>query len=143
VGDKVPLPAEHGAGTVRVPGGNSEAVAADAADFAATQRPGIYELAAAGGKTVRFAVNLDANESRTVPLSTDELEELGLPLAKAKGETPAPQESKSLLQGSEAENRQKLWRWFIAATLAVLLFESALAGWTARRTNPTVPEAAS
>jgi hypothetical protein len=38
-----------------------------------------------------------------------------------------------MLQGMEAEGRQKLWRWFIAATLAVLLVESALAGWTARR----------
>lgn len=144
IGDKVPLPPEHGASTVRVPGGATEAVTADAVDFTATQRPGIYELAAtAGGRPVRFAVNLDASESRTVPLSVDELEELGLPLAKAKGEAPAPKESKSLLQGSEAENRQKLWRWFIAATLAVLLFESALAGWTARRTAPIVSEAAS
>jgi hypothetical protein len=43
----------------------------------------------------------------------------------------------------EAEGRQKLWRWFIAATLAVLLVESALAGWTARRTSLRPEEVAS
>jgi len=49
----------------------------------------------------------------------------------------------ALLQGVEAENRQKLWRWFIAATLAVLLAESALAGWTARRSALRTQEATS
>ena len=44
-----------------------------------------------------------------------------------------PVDNKTLLQGIETENRQKLWRWFIAATLAVLLVESLLAGWTTRR----------
>jgi heme A synthase len=58
---------------------------------------------------------------------------LGLPIAKAKTEVGKPVDNKIFLQGIEAENRQKLWRWFIAATLAVLLVESALAGWTARR----------
>ena len=47
------------------------------------------------------------------------------------------QKSQTMLQGLEAESRQKLWRWFIAATLAVLLVESALAGWTARKSVKT------
>ena len=63
----------------------------------------------------------------------NELEQLGVPIAKAKAETVVPADKKALLQGIEAENRQKLWRWFIVATLAVLLLESVLAGRAARR----------
>lgn len=95
-------------------------------------QPGIYAITEPG-RQVRVAVNLDPNESRTAPLSADELEQLGVPLAKAKVDPAQPVDNKTFLQGIEAENRQKLWRWFIAATLAVLLVESALAGWTARR----------
>jgi len=103
--------------------------------------PGIREVKV-GERTVRFAVNLDVNESRTAPLAADELERLGVPLTKAAAAPVAAGESKIVLQGIEAENRQKLWRWFIAATLAVLLLESALAGWTARKENSKEPEAA-
>lgn len=95
-------------------------------------QPGTYEVAEPG-RLRRIAVNLDQNESRTAPLTPDELEQLGLPVAKPKSDAAAATEHKTFLQGIEAENRQKLWRWFIAATLAVLLAESALAGWTARR----------
>jgi uncharacterized membrane protein AbrB (regulator of aidB expression) len=38
-----------------------------------------------------------------------------------------------MLASSELESRQKLWRWFIVATLVMLLMETWLAGWTARR----------
>jgi anti-sigma-K factor RskA len=37
------------------------------------------------------------------------------------------------LQSAELERRQKLWRWLILATLAVVLVETWLAGRTARR----------
>jgi hypothetical protein len=133
VGETVALPAEHGAGSVRLPDGTSAALAADANGFGGTTLPGIYQLEL-GGRTQRFAVNLDANESRTTPLGFDELEELGLPIAKPQDvAAEATKQSTSLLQGVEAEGRQKLWRWFIVATLALLLIESVLAGWTARR----------
>ena len=132
VGDKVPLPADGTATAVRPPTGAAIALAAKVGEFAATMQPGIYQLEG-GAKPLRFAVNLDANESRTAPLATDELEQLGVPVARAKTDVAVPAENKTLLQGIEAENRQKLWRWFVAATLAVLLIESALAGWTARR----------
>ena len=68
-------------------------------------------------------------------------EQLGLPVAKIKSDVAVPVENKTILQGLEAENRQKLWRWFIAATLAVLLVESALAGWTARHSARQTEEA--
>lgn len=104
-------------------------------------QPGIREVKI-GERTVRFAVNVDANESRTAPLAADELERLGVPLTPAETKPVVTGDSKIVLQGVEEENRQKLWRWFIAATLAVLLVESALAGWTARKENSKQPEAA-
>jgi hypothetical protein len=103
--------------------------------------PGIREVKV-GERTVRFAVNLDANESRTAPLAPDELERLGVPVAQAAPKPVQAGDNKIVLQGIEAENRQKLWRWFIAATLAVLLVESALAGWTARKLNSKQAEVA-
>ncbi len=141
VGDSVTLPPEIAAATIRLPGGANEPLAAGVASFAQTERPGIYELAG-GVRAQRFAVNLDANESRTTPLGADELEQLGVPVARGKTDATAPVENKTILQGLEAEGRQKLWRWFIAATLAVLLVESALAGWTARRSTMQTEEAA-
>jgi hypothetical protein len=136
-GDKVTLPGD-GATGVRPPAGAELPLAAGTAgavEFSATVQPGIYEIAG-GARARRFAVNLDANESRTAPLGADELEQLGVPIAKARTETAVPAEKKALLQGIEAESRQKLWRWFIVATLAVLLLESVLAGRTARRAAP-------
>jgi hypothetical protein len=69
-----------------------------------------------------------------MPIGADELENLGLPVKAPKVQVAPRPSDQVLLQAAEAENRQKLWRWFVAATLAVLLTESALAGWTARRT---------
>jgi hypothetical protein len=131
VGDSIPLPSNATGLSWRTPGGQPAPVAAGAAP-APLVAPGIYELTG-GPKTLRFAVNLDPNESRTAPLAIDELEQLGLPVTRSAAAAKNPAETKTTLQGLEAENRQKLWRWFIAATLAVLLVESALAGWTARR----------
>ena len=116
-------------------------VVGDALPNAATAtQPGIVEITD-GGRVRRIAVNLDANESRTAPLSTDELERLGVPVAQSAPDAATATNTTALLQGAEAEGRQKLWRWFLVAALAVLLFESALAGWTARRATLKPEEA--
>ena len=36
---------------------------------------------------------------------------------------------------AETEGRQKLWRWFLAATLLILGIETIAAGWAARRST--------
>jgi hypothetical protein len=123
VGDSAPLPAEATEKTVSF------------------SEPGIREVKV-GERTVRFAVNLDTNESRTAPLSADELEKLGVPVTAPVAPEKASKEDKVQLAGIEAENRQKLWRWLIAATLAVLVIESALAGWAARKQSLIKPEEA-
>lgn len=142
VSDPVTLPAGLGATAIRTPAGSSQPLDAKSTEFTETSQPGIYELTG-GARPQRFAVNLDPNESRTTPLAPDELEQLGVPIARPKLEAATPVEKKTLLQGIETENRQKLWRWFIAATLAVLLAETALAGWTARRPELRTEEVAS
>jgi hypothetical protein len=142
VAENVTLPTGASATAVRAPAGTSSPLEPGATTFAQTLQPGIYELTG-GIKSQRFAVNLDPNESRTTPLASDELEQLGVPVARPKADGLTPVENKTVLQGVEAENRQKLWRWFIAATLAVLLAESAVAGWTARRSALRTEEVAS
>ena len=141
VGDAIPLAAwgtlsGSGAEPAAVvgPDGDRHPLAAGANAFNETLLPGFYRVEGdAAGRSV--AVNLEASEGRTVPLAADELERLGAPattpesVAAAKPTTPALVTPDS----TAAEGRQKLWRWFLAATLIVLLVESGLAGWSARR----------
>lgn len=141
VGDVVPVPAVEGKPTViRTPEGRDLTLAAGATNFAQATVPGIYTLV--GSEPLRrFAVNVDPSESRTARMPADEFERLGAPVkspADLKGE-PTP-EKRALLLSTEAEARQKLWRWFIVGALALLLIETALAGWTMRQT--TTPEGA-
>jgi hypothetical protein len=141
VGDKIALALERGATSVHAADGTNVPLPADTREFEATTQPGIYETAG-GAKPMRFAVNLDPNESRTTPLSPDELEHLGVPIAQPKTAATTSVQDKRMMQAVEAENRQKLWRWFIAATLAVLLAESALAGWATRKSTLQTEEVA-
>ncbi|HTH47355.1 MAG TPA: hypothetical protein VMB21_07575, partial [Candidatus Limnocylindria bacterium] len=137
VGDAVALAGpSDGAVTLRAPAGSTVSLAAGATNFTQTLQPGIYSLTSATPPK-RFAVNLDPMETRTLPLSMDELEHRGVPVAAPATADAAHEAAKKVvLQSTEAESRQKLWRWLIVAALAVLLGESALAGWTARRSIP-------
>ena len=137
VGDAVPLAGPSaGALTLRAPDGSSVSLAAGATNFTQTLQPGIYGVPAASPPK-RFAVNLDPAEARTAPLALDELERLGVPVTGQRPPDAAREsERKAVLQSNEAEARQKLWRWLLVAALAVLVTESALAGWTARRSIP-------
>jgi hypothetical protein len=81
-------------------------------------------------------VNLPLDESRTAPLSPDDLARLGVPLQSAPVFATAqpPGAQRHLLQ-AEAEGRQKLWRWAIAGLLGVALAEILLGGWLAGRVS--------
>ena len=122
------------------PDGKNESLAAGA-PFIETDLPGIY-VATYGGKERRFAVNLPLDESRTTPMSPDELARLGVPLQTA-AEVPIARihERQRHLQQAELENRQKLWRWLIVGVLAVTFGEIILGGWLARRVKTTGVEA--
>ncbi len=136
VGDALPLPAGSAvAATVTAPDGSTQTLAAGTRAFAGAAAPGRYRMEA-GGAAVAYAVNLDPAESRLQPLSPDELEQLGLPLALAEPDAAKTAERQILLRGVETEGRQKLWRWFVIGALLILLIESVLAGLTARRASP-------
>ncbi len=134
VGDPVPL--GPGAKLVRLPDGSETSLTAGATNFTGAALPGIYEVAS-GGAPQLFAVNLDPSESRTSPLSADVFETYGIVPANQPETATVGNVRKAQLQAAEAESRQKLWRWFLLGTLLVLLIETALAGWTARRAIPT------
>jgi hypothetical protein len=63
-------------------------------------------------------------------------ERLGLPLKPQSPEKlKKEQEKRVLLQSTELENRQKLWRWLLVAAIVVLLMETVVAGWVTRRAS--------
>lgn len=119
---------------IREPEGGSRQLAAGAARFEKTVRPGVY-TAEAASKSRKFAVNLAANESKTSPLPLEELESRGVLLAHrpqgVSAETLA--EQKRQMRARELEKQQKIWKWLIVAALITLVLESWLAGRTAHR----------
>jgi len=143
-GDSIPrlaLGAPDGvAVSVRTPGGSTQALAAEAVAFGGTDEPGLYQ-ATVGESTRLIPVTLEPAESRTAPLTVDDLEKLGVPLAQAADRAQAAAARAALPAAAVAESRQKLWRWILLAALGVLLLETVLAGRAARRAT-TPAEAA-
>jgi hypothetical protein len=135
VGDAIPLPPDatgrDSLTSMQLPNGSKITLHGGETNFTETLGPGIYSLASV--PLTRFAVNLDASESRTAPLAADELERLGVPVPRSGPVATTEAVRQTRLQNAELEARQKLWRWFILATLAVLGLETWLAGRTARR----------
>ena len=110
-----------------------------------TDLPGIYTVTAPAGsgdaesRVSAFAVNLSADESRTGPMPIEELEKKGVLLkptsvyaAQPLLPGTSPGDGHAALGFHEMESQQKLWRWVLAATLAMLLIETWLGGWLTR-----------
>jgi hypothetical protein len=137
VGDSVPLSALVSQArmptTIGAPDDRRFTVDSATNNFTQTDVPGVYKVMTDEG-TRRFVVNLDPAESRTAPLAAEELERFGVPLLQPGPSQRDPElERKTRLQNADLESRQKLWRWLVAGTLAILLVETWLAGRTARR----------
>ncbi len=122
VGDEISLPPGPQSFTMRKPDGDEVAVAAGGR-FSATDQPGIY---VANPGELRFAVNLDPEESRTSPLGRDRLAALALP-TEDKSAAAATANATAHATGMDAEQRQKLWRWLVIAAVIFLLVETAVA----------------
>jgi hypothetical protein len=135
VGDVIPLPPENppdqSSAVVLAPDGSKLDLAAGETNFSRTLAPGIYTLVRATASR-RFAVNLDAAESRTAPLPADELERLGVPLAQAETAVAREAQRRVRLQDAELEGRQQLWRGFLIVALGVVLVETWVAGGMSR-----------
>ena len=123
--------------TIALPDGTQVRLKPGETNFMQTLMAGIYSVPSASPPG-RFAVNLEAAESRTAPLPADELDRLGVPAPQPGPVASTPADRAARLQSAELEAHQKLWRWFIVAALAVLGLETWLAGRTARRS--AVPE---
>jgi hypothetical protein len=101
------------------------------------KEPGLQKITK-DGQSREVAVNLDPAESRTAPLAVEEFEKLGAPVAVAAKPVATPDAaSESLAAAAEAEGRQKLWRWLLAAVFAVLFIETLLGIRTARNYSAT------
>jgi len=132
----VPLRIGEGGTTVTLsaPDGRQVDLPVGKASYSDTFVPGVYTVHSSSAATdIRFAVNLDPTESRTRPVAADEFERLGVPVAHPVGTLTPETKRQVRLQNAELENRQKLWRWLILGTLAVLLMETYLAGRAARK----------
>jgi hypothetical protein len=134
VDDTIPFPADLPPGTSNVtlflPDGSRQTWTNGVSFTGAA--PGIYRVEA-GTISKEFAVNLDPAESRTAALPLDELERLGAPMSRSQPAPDAMVKPTSRQQDADLEGSQKLWRWFLVTTLAVLIIETWLAGRAARR----------
>ncbi|HAB18692.1 MAG TPA: hypothetical protein DCE44_19905 [Verrucomicrobiales bacterium] len=117
---------------LRLPDGTERTLSPRTTNFADANMPGLYRLLTASA-TFALAVNLDPTESRTRPSAGDELERLGVPLRATERPAAESKARREHVQAEEAESQQKLWRWFLGATMIILLLETAAAGWSARR----------
>ncbi|HWN94010.1 MAG TPA: BatA domain-containing protein [Methylomirabilota bacterium] len=138
VGDPVDLSSLRATNalTIRKPDGTTASVRADVKSFGETDMPGVYSVVGVE-PPLRFAVNLAPEESKTAPLATEQLEQLGVPIRVqpvATAKQVARREAQ--LKAVELESNQKLWRWLIAATLVVLIIETWVAARISRRATP-------
>jgi hypothetical protein len=141
-GQPVPLSqlglAGAGPVTIKSPSGKETTLPAESTSFDGADEPGVYS-ATAGAVSRSFAVNPDPAESRTTPLSPDELERLGLPVSRPESATKPGAAAAELATASETEGRQRFWRWFLAAALLLLFVETLIAGLTSRRAYAAAP----
>lgn len=132
-GDPIPSPATSGAEVQWQKQDGKNIALAAGAPFLETDMPGIYQ-ATWENRHRQFAVNLPVDESRIAPMPIDELARLGVPIgAVTEQAATAAHLQKREMQRTELENRQKLWRWLLAAALVIALLEIVLSGWLARR----------
>ena len=82
------------------------------------------------------AVNVAADESRTVPLTMEQLESFGL---KLKGRDRPNDEQRQRdrqrqLQLADLEQSQKLWQQILFVAIAIVLLETLVSGWSRKQT---------
>lgn len=118
----------------------SAQAAADAFEPLRPQRPGLYQLKDYDS-TRWIALELPPEESRTDLLPLDTFEQLGVPTKPPtqvkKSGVGAPGSNVMDAAALEIEGRQKLWRWLLIITAALLALESLMAWSLGRRENPT------
>ncbi len=130
VGEALPIPMDAATAVIKKPDASSQSWIAEAKESVIAEEPGLYEVQA-GADVLTLAVNLPPEESRTDPLSPEQLEAYGVKWSsKARVPSAAPAaEQLRQQQLIELEHQQQLWRWAIVAAIGLLVLESVLAGW--------------
>jgi hypothetical protein len=137
VDEAIPLPVGAGGavgGQVTAPDGVVTQVGA-ATVFSGADQPGVYQLKLASGVEGQFAVNLSPDESRTIEVPAQEMEQWGVIFTSPEQIAAAADQQRKLLS-NELENRQKSWRWLLLGVLGLLAIETALAGRLSRSALP-------
>jgi hypothetical protein len=126
-GDGFPIAVKPGQQGFNInnPDGSVAMLPASATIFTNTLVPGIYQVSSSDTRQ-RFVVNLDPAESRTTPLPADQLESMAAPVSAPLATLQGSALRQIHLKNAEIENRQKLWRWLIITTMAVVLVETLL-----------------
>ena len=133
IGDTVPVVTSTTGESMAIQPPQGTAIPLNGASrFIDTSLPGIY-ASTSSQNPWRFAVNVPPDESKTAPISVEELQRLGLPLKVPVADQARQIEQKKRLQNLELEARQKLWKWLIVAALVVLMLETWVAGYVSRR----------
>ena len=91
--------------------------------------PGFFKITQ-GGEARIIAVNLPPEEGRIHPMEPQKLAEAGVKLEVVGGQTAAAltAEEKQRLDATEEEARQRMWLWVLVLLLAILVWETWLAG---------------
>ena len=121
VGDVLPLEA---ATSIMTPDGQT--LTPKPGDTIRTEIPGIYTL----GKDRLIAVNIAPEEGRITPMDLAKLRELGVRVEEGDldATASAKAEDKERLAITEQEARQRAWIWLLGSLLAILAWETWLAG---------------
>ncbi len=121
VGDVLPLEA---ATSIMTPDG--QMLTPKAGDTIRAETPGIYTLA----KDRLIAVNIAPEEGRITPMHLAKLRELGVRVEEGdvKAAASAKAEDKERLAITEQEAQQRAWIWLLGSLLAILAWETWLAG---------------
>lgn len=110
------------------------------ARFLSLEQRGFYTIRPPGGDAERpftIAVNVDLEESG---LATIDPEEVVLQVqAAAGGSMGSGADGAQVLRREDQERRQSLWRWILAAALALLIMETVLSNWASRTTALAPP----
>jgi hypothetical protein len=134
VGDSIALaPPFNSPARLQTPDGSFLDLADDATRTPPLLTPGPYPLLTQGSDPLSFVVNIDPTESRTTPMPRETLEALGVPLQSTVSPNLVRPQRAAELAATETEARQKLWRWLLLTALGVLILETFIAGWKARR----------
>jgi len=121
VGDVLPLEA---ATSIMTPDGQT--LTPKTGDTIRAEAPGIYTL----GKDRLIAVNIAPEEGRITPMDLAKLRELGVRVEEGDVDATASAkaEDKERLAITEQEARQRAWIWLLGTLLAILAWETWLAG---------------